>query len=288
MSERNKGQTASRVSGEEEQIPAKNFRPPHRMRFVRMIAIVLISGIVALSGMSLTYPPLAAEVCPNCMGFNNSGDQIFVEQGMPAVRMQEAVETIGLARDRVRNFYRDVVGKPDIFVCGDDDCYRRIGGGGSRGMALLDIALFLSPRGNTVTIAAHELSHIELHRRIGITKAYRHMVPQWFDEGLAVFVSDDGRYLKPASAEDRCLASLDGPMPATREAWVESAQTSGLYAKAACRVSRWISGHGGSDAVIALLQAVANGTSFAEAYDRSDTAVPVARSMSSLQVLGSR
>lgn len=239
-----------------------------RMRFMMATGIVLIVGMIPLVGIYLTYPALAAEVCPNCMGFSNAGDHVFVEQGMPADRMQEAVETIGLARDRVRNFYRDVIGNPDIFVCGDDDCYSRLGGGGSRGMALLDVALFLSPRGATVTIAAHELSHIELHRRIGIAKTYWRAVPQWFDEGLAVVVSDDGRYLKPASAEDRCLASPDGPMPATREAWVESAQTSGLYAKAACRVSRWISGHGGADPVIALLQAVANGTSFAEAYDR--------------------
>lgn len=245
-----------------------------RMRFVTATGMVLIVGMIPLVAISLTYPALAAELCPNCMGFSNAGDHVFVEQGMPVDRMQEAVETIGLARDRVRNFYRDGMGNPDIFVCGDDDCYRRLGGGGSKGMALLDVALFLSPRGTSVTIAAHELSHIELHRRIGIVKTYRRAVPQWFDEGLAVVISEDSRYLKPASAGDRCLAAPDGAMPATREAWIESAQTSGLYAKAACRVSRWISGHGGSDAAIALLRTVASGASFTEAYDREATAVP--------------
>ncbi|MEF0941631.1 hypothetical protein [Rhizobium sp. BR 362] len=204
------------------------------------------------------------------MGFRNAGDHVFLERDMPTAQAQEAIEAIGFARDRVRNFYPDMVGRPDIFVCGDDDCYRRIGGGGSRGMALLNIALFLAPRGTTVTIAAHELSHIELHSRIGIVKTYRRAVPQWFDEGLAVVVSDDSRYLKPASAEDRCLAPPDGSMTTTREAWIESAQSADLYAKAACRVSRWISGNGGSYGVTALISAVASGTSFDDAFDHDN------------------
>lgn len=251
------------------------WRVPRRMRLVMATGIVLIAGMVPLMGVLAKYPALAAEICPVCMGFRNAGDHVFAERTTPASHMQEAIETIDFARIRVRNFYRDVVSTPDIFVCGDDDCYRRIGGGGSRGMALLDIALFLSPHGTTATIAAHELSHIELHSRIGIVKTYWRAVPQWFDEGLAVVVSDDSRYLKPASAEDRCLAAPDGPMPDTRAAWIESAQTSSLYAKAACRVSRWISGQGGSDAVIALLQAVAHGASFTEAYDRSGGEEPL-------------
>ncbi|CDX17645.1 conserved hypothetical protein [Mesorhizobium sp. ORS 3324] len=154
---------------------------------------------------------------------------------------------------------------PEIFVCGDDDCYRKIGGGQSRGMALLNLALFLSPEGMTITIASHEMSHIELHTRIGLIKTVRRDVPQWFDEGVAVLVSDDSRYLRPTSS-DRCLVEPDGALPTTRSAWIESAASTSLYAKAACRVSRWIAAHGGSPAVTRLLESIVAGQSFEMAY----------------------
>ncbi|MFG1943168.1 hypothetical protein [Nonomuraea sp. NPDC048826] len=52
----------------------------------------------------------------------------------------------------------------------------------------------LSPRGADPVIASHELSHVELHTRLAGAE-----VPQWFDEGLAVVVCGDPRYLAPAS-----------------------------------------------------------------------------------------
>ncbi|TDC83557.1 hypothetical protein E1193_08290 [Micromonospora sp. KC606] len=45
-------------------------------------------------------------------------------------------------------------------------------------------------------------------------------VPQWFDEGLAVVVSDDPRYLKSRSADDRCMAPPDGALPQTLDQWL--------------------------------------------------------------------
>src|SRR5689334_10475876 len=95
--------------------------------------------------MSLAYPAWAAAVCPSCAGFRKAGDNLLIERDMSAAQAQEAIQTIGAARDRVRQFYRGIVSTPEIFVCGDDACYRRIGGGGSKGMALLGVALSCRP-----------------------------------------------------------------------------------------------------------------------------------------------
>ncbi len=223
-----------------------------------------------LTGVSIVYPALATVACPTCTGFRAAGDRVFVDRRMSPAQTEQAIEIINAARRRVRDFYGKTISDPEILICGDQACYGRFGGG-SRGIALLDWALFLSPRGTSVTIASHEMSHIELHRRVGLLKTYRRDVPQWFDEGVAVFVSDDERYLKPAADIDRCRMSPDGALPTTRAAWIETAQSADLYARAACRVSRWIAAHGGSKSVGDLLVAVANGNSFAMAYEGQST-----------------
>jgi hypothetical protein len=114
-------------------------------------------------------------------------------------------------------------------------------------------------------IASHELSHLEFHNRLGFIRTVLRDVPQWFDEGVAVVVSDDPRYLGKSTG-DRCPVDPDGDLPARRAAWIHGASNDQLYAKAACRVSRWIAAKGGSAAVTHLISQVANGTDFDNAY----------------------
>ncbi|MBZ9705336.1 hypothetical protein LB543_01155 [Mesorhizobium sp. ESP7-2] len=229
-----------------------------------VLAILLIATTAA--GLAAAYPMAAAMACPSCLGFKKDSGQVYVEDSMTPQQQTAALKTIAMARERLRRFYGAIESNPEIFICGEDHCYRKIGGGKSRGMAILNLALFLSPKGVTVTIASHEMSHIELHTRIGLIKTFRRDVPQWFDEGVAVVVSDDDRYLKPISSPDRCLVEPDGALPTTRSAWIESAASAGLYAKAACRASRWIADHDGPRALTRLLEKIAAGESFEMAY----------------------
>ncbi len=224
------------------------------------IGLLLSVLIAAVAGLCLVYPAAAATACPPCYGFADLGDRIFVEPGLSPEQRLATKATIEAARDRVRDFYGSLSGDPRILLCATQACYGRFGGG-SRGMALLDRALFLSPRGADIVIAAHELSHIELHSRLGLMKTLSKAIPQWFDEG-AVVVSDDPRYLTASSRGDRCRVEPDGDMPSARTAWIETAQSADLYAKAACRVNRWIVSHGGPAAVAWLADAVAAGESF--------------------------
>ncbi|MEU4704615.1 hypothetical protein [Nonomuraea dietziae] len=140
--------------------------------------------------------------------------------------------------------------------CLSDDCYRRIGGGRERGIAVLNRSVMLSPRGADPVIASHELTHVELHARLNGAE-----VPQWFDEGLAVLVSDDPRYL--ASTGDRCLLDSRRPLPATLEDWLRTATADPqLYAEAACQVNRWAGTNGGKGAVLTLIERLSRGQAF--------------------------
>lgn len=224
---------------------------------------ILLTGatIIAAASLPFIYPALAAVGCPSCYGFVKLGDGIFVQRSMTREDREQGGATIEEARARVRAFYGDLEAHPRVLLCETDDCYRPLGGG-SRGITLLDQALILSPRGTDLVIAAHELAHAELHRRIGLVATLSRSVPQWFDEGLAVFVSDDPRYLAPASSSDRCRSEPDGDLPASRAAWIETAQSADLYAKAACKVAKWISSHGGPEGVRRLAAGIADGGAF--------------------------
>jgi hypothetical protein len=194
----------------------------------------------------------------------------FVDRGMPADERIQLADVLSEARQRVTAFYGSSTSDPRVLVCSTESCYRNIGGHGERGKAFLHFALILSPRGFNPVIATHELSHIEFHGRLGFRRSLTNAIPAWFDEGLAVIVSNDQRYLAPPEAPDRCLVKTDKPLPGTMSEWNSAAgkQDSHVYAEAACRVSEWMSKRDGSRGVANLVRMVSAGMPFARVYEQ--------------------
>ena len=226
-------------------------------------------ALLGAAGTVLAFPFGAAAACPSCYGLDRFGDNGFIEPTASPQQRGHVLDVLEQARGRVVGFYGGLETRPRVLVCVSADCYRRIGGIGSRGTALFDVALQLSPRGIDPVIAAHELSHIELHYRLGRIRHLMGAVPAWFDEGVAVVVSDDRRYLAPAGAPDRCLVRSDEPLPTGTFEWIREASrydTRQLYAKSACRVADWMARKGGPAAVLWLVARISSGTSFADAY----------------------
>jgi hypothetical protein len=226
------------------------------------IASFLIAALVAVV---FSFPSAVAALCPRCFGFEAIGQSVYLERGAPDAEKAEARAVIAQARERVRKFYGALNRDTTILICASDDCYQRLRGGSSRGMAIYDLALMLAPNGLSETIAAHELSHIEFHARIGFWHVFRDSVPTWFDEGLAVVVSDDARYLDPPGLTDRCRdAPVD--LPITLRQWLQAGGKEPLYHAAGCKVQGWLKTKGGPKAVLRLAEQIAGGESFGEAY----------------------
>jgi hypothetical protein len=197
---------------------------------------VLLALVV---GVAVAFPAVASTTCPGCYGLERVRKGLHVERGLTAAQRQQVTDSVEEGTRRVAAFFGGLRSDPDFLACLTDECYSRIGGGGERGIAVLNRAVMLSPRGIDPVIAAHELTHVELHTRLG-----KGSVPQWFDEGLAVLVSDDRRYLRPAGAGDRCLVEPAGPLPETLADWLRAASADAqVYAQAACAVSRWTAAH---------------------------------------------
>lgn len=229
-----------------------------RARGRRRPSVLIGSGVVlvvvALLGVVTAFPAVAATTCPGCYGLEQLRPGLHVEPGLSPQQQRQVVDAVDEGTRRVSEFYGGRRGEPLFLACVTDGCYERIGGGRERGIAVLNRAVMLSPRGLDPVIAAHELAHVELHARVGGAS-----VPQWFDEGLAVLVSDDPRYLRPEAAGDRCLVAPSGPLPETLGDWLRAAGADRqVYAQAACAVSR----RGGTPQLHALIADLAAGGAF--------------------------
>jgi hypothetical protein len=227
-----------------------------------------ILAALALSVIGIVYalPSLVAAVCPACYGFQEVSPNIYVQKTTGGNKRVAIVNTIEEARRKLIEFWGPLEAKPRILVCSNDDCFRRLGGGRRRGMSLYDQVAVLSPRGSNVTIAAHELSMNELHHRIGLLAFATGRMPVWFDEGIAIYTSDDLRYMSPASQANRCLVPEPTYLPTGMFEWNRTALVDHhLYAKAACRTTQWIASHGGAQGAVALVRKMAAGELFEEA-----------------------
>jgi hypothetical protein len=212
---------------------------------------------VAAGSIAIAAPSVAAVACPQCYGLSDLGAGVYAEHDDSSRELVEA------AQQRIIAFYGSQEAHARVLVCATDSCYHRIGGGGEKGRALRTKALLLAPAGANEVIATHELAHLELHQRLG---AARSTVPHWFDEGLAVLVSDDPRYLD--AGPDRCRLPYEQALAVTRADWSAVTQDGNDqgYLQAACVVSRWTGTHGGPAAVTGLIAELRAGKSFSAAF----------------------
>ncbi|WP_062788593.1 hypothetical protein [Aquitalea pelogenes] len=239
-------------------------RPPEYVGALGTAVLVLFA--IGMAAIIYLLPSAAAATCPACYGLKEAQHGIYVQRSLSAAQQAGIVSMIESAQHELTDFWGPLQASPRILVCSDEGCFRRLGGGGRRGMSLYDKVAVLSPRGSNVTIAAHELPMNEMHHRIGWWAFTVGRMPIWFDEGIAMIASDDLRYLLPAGQADRCLVSSSAAMPTGMLEWNKSALTDHqLYAKAACRTSQWLTAHGGTPAVVALVDRMASGSSFEEA-----------------------
>lgn len=160
-----------------------------RALLYRMGSILLVVLALAGCGRARTGRLFAA----TWFGFVEIADGIYADEPMPIAQRDQLINTVQTARGRVSGFFGRLKGKPDIFACSTETCFVSNGGTTAQGNAFGASMVLLSPRGLDVVTIAHELSHIELYSRVGPFRAWQ-VIPPWFDEGLAVLVSQDPEY----------------------------------------------------------------------------------------------
>lgn len=226
----------------------------------RMFILVLIT---VLSGCStLRSGKLFA---PTWFGFVQIAEGIYVDQSMPLSQRETLLETIGAAKARVSDFFGRLKGTPTIFACSTEACFLSNGGLTARGKTYGSSRVLLSPRGLALVTISHELTHVELYRRVGDFRAW-HAIPPWFDEGLAVLVSQDTDYTIDSwlRATDNgrgapALKLLGNAVP-----WTDGQRS---YGTARQVVGEWYS-RAGSEGLFRLIRGIKAGHDFDTLFGR--------------------
>jgi hypothetical protein len=185
------------------------------------------------------------------------------------------------ARARLSEVMSEVRSNPVLVFCVTAACYQGFGGGTPRAKTFGDHRVLMGPDGMTTAYLAHEWWHAELYARLGFWSWQK--VPVWFNEGVAVWVSQDPRYgedmyqrvlaqgIEPPSLKE--LEGLDGFNAAIRRygdhLWASrpADAVTVVYPAAAHEVNRWI-GLVGVSGLRALVEGVRRGQDFHALYDR--------------------
>ena len=236
------------------------------MRWVLWIFLALT--VVGGGAILFLEPAMAAIACPSCMGFERVDENVYVDRVMPADKRIQVAAHLRKSSSAVEMFFGSLTTHPMIFACSTEECYQSLGGKTARGAAFGATAIRLSPRGLDNAIAKHELAHIEFHARLGMWTTMRRL-PTWFDEGLAVLVSEDPRFVGPPMPSD-----MSGPQVRqliSLRQWLAAANAPGRgpYAPAYREVKAWYDrvGHPG---LLNFIKKLRDGQSFEDALKAMD------------------
>jgi len=208
----------------------------------RLAKWLLALPALALLGLLWSVPALGAYLCPSCYGLERVAEGIYAELGGP-----DLSPMIAEARTRVATYYSAFDHQPVLLICHSDACHKRLGSGGARAVTYGTQFIYVSPRGLLPEILAHEYSHVELHARVGWWGMFTGAIPAWFDEGMAVLVSQDQRYLNTENKAVNCERVRVESLPVSGRDWRrragQHAQT--LYHDAGCAAQTRLAAKGG-------------------------------------------
>ena len=229
-----------------------------------VLTVTAFLGCIVLY-TAMHTPGVGPLMCPWCFGFQRLEPGLYIEKTASETARQQTQATLHESKRTVERYFGPLQSDPAIFVCVTEDCYVRVErrGGHTLAISFLDWVVLLSPRTNAEVALTHELSHTELHTRLG---PQMFEVPIWFDEGLAVNVSDDSRYLAPEGSTTRCTVPPPKVLPMNGATWISATEeTTTPYAQAACLVSIWLERQPNGSAVLKLVSDVKAGVPFSQA-----------------------
>jgi hypothetical protein len=123
---------------------------------------------------------------PETFGFVPVANKLFIEAGADEEARAQLQDAMRQAEQAMHAAYGEVLSHPVVHACLSDQCLDAVGAKGTFAKVYGN-RIVLSRRGLNWHFIAHEWSHAEMVKRLRLV-AWREM-PQWFDEGLAVAVS---------------------------------------------------------------------------------------------------
>jgi hypothetical protein len=162
--------------------------------------VFLMCGIAAAA-----VPGPQRAFAPTLYGLTEIAPNVFTDDLRQKAKWLELRER---ANARVENFFGQLKARPRYILCSHLECEFIFGKNGSIAQSYGWSLVHVPPKaleGDEVGIAllAHERVHSELLYRWGVSALWDQKIPNWFNEGLASFVSQDPRLATSYSIEER-------------------------------------------------------------------------------------
>lgn len=221
-----------------------------KITWVAGIALVLwVGALVALPGPHRALVPWA-------FGLQHAGPGLWTDYPPRDAAVRNDLEQ---ARARVAEFWGRDITPAITIVCHSKLC-ADVFALGVLGKTYGSVLVLLGPGGVNPTIMAHELSHVALHERLGLSDLWQLRYPIWFDEGLASHLSEDTRLAPP----DNLQEALWITQAQTFRSWgrMVNADTWHDAYSAAARLVAEIETQIGRDGLRDMVAAIENGSDF--------------------------
>ncbi len=263
------------------------FLQPLRIRHLKttilLLSLSLLGGCSVLQGGKL--------LAPESFGLIPLTQNIYVEAGTDEATRTQLRDAMIKAESAIRTAYGSVKSRPVVHVCISESCYEKFGGRGSVAKVYGD-RILLSPRGLNWHFLAHEWSHAEMRSRITLGAWWD--MPQWFDEGVAVAISET---LEHSESHWKFLVASSTPRPTREELhtfkslrqWLDAVHRYGddknierkargepemhtLYTAAGHELRPWLA-KAGTGGLLALIAQLKDGKDFESAYQAIDMTI---------------
>lgn len=156
---------------------------------IRLRTLTLLLSLALLSGCGMLHS--VAQSCkllaPESFGLIPIAPHVYVEAGTDEATRDQLRADMDRAEAAIRRAYGSVSARPTVHACVTKKCFWQFGGRGEWAK-VFGQRILLSPRGLNWHLIAHEWSHAEMSARLKL-RAWKR-IPQWFDEGLAVTLSE--------------------------------------------------------------------------------------------------
>lgn len=254
------------------------------MRCLNIIALLTFAGLVGgcsvLQGGKL--------LAPESFGLTPVTPNIYVEASVDEGTRTKLRDAMEKAEGAIRATYGSVNSRPIVHACVSEGCYEAFGGRSSVAKVYGN-SILLSPRGLNWHFLAHEWSHTEMQSRQTLSALWN--MPQWFDEGVAVAVSEAPEH---SESHWQFLVATNIPRPTREELhsfkslreWLSAVHRYGddqnierkakgepemrpLYAAAGHELRPWLAKIG-SSGLLAFIRRLNDGEEFEAAYQTAN------------------
>lgn len=157
-------------------------------KIIKIALTLIFSALIILLFIFAQFTSLGYRATVPLRNFAKVEHGVYIHKNY--ANSEEAVLILQEARARVEEFFGEIKSSPMIILCDDKKTISKLGGDHDTSTAVFFRAysyIVLSSDYLNVDIAAHEMTHAEVHSRIFNSKlSNKAMIPIWFDEGLAL------------------------------------------------------------------------------------------------------